>query len=174
VNLRLMEKEDFPLLIEWVNRLEYWGMFFSPSQSSRTELEKSLSEPGQFEFKTFVIEKKNGTKVGWISFFYALHPMWKTLEIGFSLIPSERGKGYCTEAAQIMVDYLFLSKEAPCIQATTHIENTAPQRVLEKAGFRREGIMRKRDFVRGEWTDVALFSVLRDEWKEPKILTRTT
>jgi RimJ/RimL family protein N-acetyltransferase len=99
--------------------------------------------------------------------------MWKTLEIGYSLIPSERGKGYCTEAAQIVVDYLFLSKEVPCIQATTRIKNTASQRVLEKAGFRREGIMRKRDFVRGEWTDVALFSILNREWKEPKILTKT-
>jgi RimJ/RimL family protein N-acetyltransferase len=99
--------------------------------------------------------------------------MWKTLEIGYSLIPNERRKGYCTEAAQIIVDYLFLSKETPCIQATTHIKNTASQRVLEKTGFRREGIMRKRDFVRGEWTDVALFSILREEWKEPKVLIRT-
>jgi ribosomal-protein-alanine N-acetyltransferase len=168
-----MEKEDLPLLIEWVNKLEYWGEFFSPSQRSGTELEKDLLEPGQFEFKTFVIEKKDGTQVGWISFFYALHPMWKTLEIGYSLIPNERRKGYCTEAAQIIVDYLFLSKEASCIQATTHIKNAASQRILEKVGFRREGIMRKRDFVRGEWTNVILFSILREEWKEPKILTKT-
>ena len=174
VNLRIIEKEDFPLLIEWVNKLEYWGEFFSPTQTSRTEIEKNLSEPGQFEFKTFVIEKKDETTVGWISFFYALNPGWKTLEIGYSLIPNERRKGYCTEAAQIIVDYLFLSKEAACIQATTHIKNTASQRVLEKTGFRREGIMRKRDFVRGEWTDVALFSILREEWKEPKILTEKT
>ena len=173
VNLRVIEKEDFPLLIEWVNKLEYWGEFFSPSQRSRTEIEKNLSEPGPFEFKDFVIEKKDGTTVGWISFFYTLHPMWKTLEIGYSLIPNERRKGYCTEAAQIMVDYLFLSKEASCIQATTHVKNAASQRILEKVGFRREGIMRKRDFVRGEWTDVNLFSILREEWNEPRILTRT-
>jgi RimJ/RimL family protein N-acetyltransferase len=99
--------------------------------------------------------------------------MGKTLEIGSALIPNERRKGYGTEAAQTMVDYLFLSKEAPCIQATTHTKNTASQRVLEKAGFRREGIMRKRSFIRGEWTDIVLFSILREEWKEPKILTRT-
>ena len=98
--------------------------------------------------------------------------MGKTLEIGYTLIPGERGKGYCTEAAQIMVDYLFLSKEAPCIQATSHIKNTASQRVLEKVGFTREGIMRKRSFIRGEWTDMVLFSITRGEWKEPKILTR--
>lgn len=173
VNLRIVEKEDFPLLIEWSSKSEFWGEFSSLFQRSRTEIEKTISEPGPHEFKDFLIEKKDGTKVGWISFFYALHPMGKTLEIGYSLIPNERGKGYCTEAAQIMVDYLFLSKETPCIQATTHPKNTASQRVLEKVGFRREGIMRKRAFIRGEWTDMVLFSLLREEWKEPKVLTKT-
>jgi RimJ/RimL family protein N-acetyltransferase len=33
--------------------------------------------------------------------------------------------------------------------------------------------MRKRSFIRGEWTDIILLSILREEWKEPKILTRT-
>jgi len=173
VNLRIMEKEDFPLLIEWLSEPEFWGEFVFPLQRSRTEMEKVLSEPGPHEFKDFLIEKKDGTKIGWISSYYALHPMGKTLEIGYSLISSERGKGYCSEAAQIMVDYLFLSKENPCIQAVTHVKNTASQRVLEKVGFKREGIMRKRSFVRGEWTDMILFSILREEWKEPKILTRT-
>ena len=173
VNLRILEKEDFPLFIEMISKSEFWGEFFSPFQRSRAELEKAISEPGPNEFKDFFVEKKDGTRIGYISFYYALHPMGKTLEIGYSLIPSERGKGYCTEAAQIMVDYLFLSKDASCIQATTHIKNAVSQRILEKVGFRREGIMRKRDFVRGEWTDVILFSILRDEWKEPKILART-
>jgi ribosomal-protein-alanine N-acetyltransferase len=173
VNLRIMEKEDFPLFIEWYSKPEFWGEFVSPFQRSRTEIERTISEPSPFEFKDFLIEKKDGTKIGWIAFFYNLDPVGKTLEIGYSLISSERGKGYCTEAAQIMVDYLFLSKEAPCIQAITHIKNTASQRVLEKVGFRREGIMRKRSFVRGEWTDMVLFSILREEWKEPKTLTKT-
>ena len=173
VNLRVMEKDDYPLFIEWINNPEYHGEFFSPVQRSRTELEKMLSEPGPFEFKDFLIEKKDGTRVGWISFFYASHPMGKTLEIGYSIIPSDRGKGYCSEAAQIIVDYLFLSQEAPCIQATTHIRNKPSQRVLEKVGFKREGIMRKRWFIRGEWTDMVLFSILREEWKAPRILTKT-
>jgi RimJ/RimL family protein N-acetyltransferase len=87
-------------------------------------------------------------------------------------VPTERGKGYCTEAAQIMLDYLFLSKETVCIQATTHVKNIASQRVLQKVGFKKEGIMRKRFFIQGEWQDIILFSILREEWKEPRILTR--
>jgi len=53
------------------------------------------------------------------------------------------------------------------------VRNVASQRVLEKSGFQKEGIIRKRLFFRGEWTDNLLYSILREEWKEPKILTRT-
>ena len=174
VNLRVMEKEDLPLHAGWSNNQEFQGEYYFPTQRSRTETEKVMSEPGPYEWKDFVIEKKDGPKIGIIDSFYMLHPMGKVPEIGYALIPSERGKGYCTEAAQIMVDYLFLTKEAPCIQTSTDARNTASQRVLEKIGFKKEGTMRKRFYSRGDWQDTILFSILREEWKEPKILTKTT
>ena len=95
------------------------------------------------------------------------------MEIGYNLIPSERGKGYGTEAVQITVDYLFLSRDIVRIQAITNVRNKASQRVLEKIGFKKEGDS-KISSVRGEWADAYLYSILREEWKEPKILTKTT
>jgi RimJ/RimL family protein N-acetyltransferase len=88
-------------------------------------------------------------------------------------VPSERGKGYCSEAVKIMVDYLFLSKDTGRIQAQTDPRNTASQKVLEKVGFKKEGTLRKNFFTRGEWRDAYIYSILREEWKEPKMLTRT-
>jgi RimJ/RimL family protein N-acetyltransferase len=72
-----------------------------------------------------------------------------------------------------MVDYLFLSRDIVRIQATTNVENKMARRVLEKVGFKIEGTIRKLKFVRGVWTDSYLLSILREEWKEPKILTKT-
>ena len=51
------------------------------------------------------------------------------------LVPEERGKGYGGESVQLMVDYLFLTKDVVRIQAETHPQNEASSRVLEKAGF---------------------------------------
>jgi len=170
VNLRIMEREDVLLYAEWSNDPEFQGEYFFPIQKSKTETEKTL-EPGPFEWREFIIEKKDGTKIGLVTSFYVLHPLGKTLEIGYALVPGERGKGYCTEAATIMVDYLFLTKEATCIQSGTEIKNIASQRVLEKVGFKKEGTMRKRFYSRGEWQDIILFSILREEWKAPRILT---
>ena len=73
-----------------------------------------------------------------------------------------------------MVDYLFLCRSIVRIQATANVRNKASQRVLEKAGFKIEGTIRKYLLVRGVWTDYYLLSILREEWKEPKILTRIT
>ena len=174
VNLTIMEKEDLPLFAEWFNNPEFNGELFAPVQRSKAEIEKSYSEPSPFEGKRFIIEKKDGTKIGWIAHFNMLHPMGRFLEIGYALAPSERGKGYCTEAAKIMVDYLFLAKDIPCIQATADLRNTASQKVLVNAGFQKEGTIRKRFSIRGEWIDAYIYSILREEWKEPKILTKTT
>jgi RimJ/RimL family protein N-acetyltransferase len=174
LNLRIMEKEDLPLFTEWFNNStpEFLGEYFSPFQRSRTELEKML-DSSPFEEKMFIIEKKEGTKIGYIAHFNMLAPYTKMQEIGYFLIPNERGKGYCTEATQLIVDYVFLSKSVSRIQATTHTENAASQKVLEKSGFKKEGVLRKSNLVKGEWIDMSIFSILREEWKEPKILTKT-
>jgi RimJ/RimL family protein N-acetyltransferase len=71
-----------------------------------------------------------------------------------------------------MVDYLFLSNSLIRIQALTDTRNLPSQRVLEKAGFKKEGLLRKTAFMRGDWRDLFIYSILREEWKEPKILTQ--
>ena len=168
VNLRIMEKEDKPLLQEWVNNPEFMGVFMTPIQRTREELERFDSS--LFAPKTFIIEKKDGSKIGYTVHFNSYLGLGELLEIGYAVAPSERDKGYCTEAAQLMVDYLFLSMDVSRVQATISTRNKASERVLEKAGFTREGTIRRH--VRGARRNLYLYSILREEWKEPKILTK--
>jgi diamine N-acetyltransferase len=168
VNLRIVEKEDLSLFSDWYNNPDIIGEFAWLPQQSMTEREKWYENlPADAKF--FFIEKKDGTRIGTIAHF----PTGSLMEIGYLVVPNERKKGYCAEAAIIMVDYLFLSKNIVRVQARTDVRNTASQKVLEKTGFRKEGIVRKSDFSRGEWKDNYLFSILREEWRQPKILTRT-
>jgi RimJ/RimL family protein N-acetyltransferase len=167
VNLRGMEKEDLPLLAGWSNNLEIFSDMWFP-QMSRTEWEKRYDSLKP-DTKWFFIEKKDGTKIGTV--FHFLNGNY--MEIGYILVPNERKKGYGSEAIGIIVDYLFLSKELVRVQAITGVDNLASHRVLEKAGFTKEGIMRKSAFIWGVWQDGVLYSILREEWKEPKVLTNT-
>ena len=168
VNLRVMEKEDIPFYSDLINNA-YFGRYIRLVQISKDQLQKRFSEFGD-ELQIFIIEKKDRTKIGAILNFVVKAYPYELLEIGFFLVPSERKKGYTSEAVKIFIDFLFLSKEIIRIQAVTDERNTASQRVLEKAGFSKEGIIRKMMFIKGEWIDCSLFSILREEWKEPKMI----
>jgi len=165
VNLRMMQKEDVGFLCETVK-----------SRLSKTEAERQFENPSALAILTerarFVIEKKDGTKLGIIAHYLVLPS--KRMEIGYDLIQSEKGKGFGTEAVQIIVDHLFLTKDIVRIQAVTNIENIPSQRVLEKAGFQKEGRLRKVSHVKQEYGDAYIYSILREEWNEPKLLARAT
>jgi len=159
VNLRVMEKRDVGFLCET-----------SATQLSKAEAEKQFENPTPLATLTerarFVIEKKDGTKIGFIAHYLVLPN--RLMEIGYDIVPGERGKGYGTEAIRIIVDYLFLTKDIVRIQAVTNVGNKPSQRVLEKADFTKEGTLRKVGYVGGEPTDAYIYSILKEEWKEPK------
>lgn len=174
VNLRVVEKEDVPLLVEWWNGLEFQGEYFPVLQKSKTQALQEFENPSHvqvaMEQKEFMIEKKDGTKIGHIGYGKDILHDW--MEIGYDVVPSERRKGYAGEAIQIVVDYLFLSRDIPRISVCTDARNIAAIRAAEGVGFKREGIVRKGGFAMGKFVDACLLGILRGEWKEPKILTR--
>lgn len=63
----------------------------------------------------------------------------------------------------------FFSKKLVRIQANADEDNMASQRVLEKIRFMHEGILRKVSFVYGAFKNAIQFSILREEWKKPRI-----
>jgi RimJ/RimL family protein N-acetyltransferase len=169
INLRMVEPEDIPILSDWLNNIEYQGQYTPLHQKSKNEWMKHFNDISE-DHKEFVIEKKDGTKIGLIIYYIVQGGSYRFLEIGYSITISERKKGYCTEAVRIFTDFLFLSHAIERIQATADSRNIASQKVLEKAGFTKEGTLRKAVFIKGNYIDISLFSILRDEWKEPQIL----
>ena len=174
MNLRVVERDDVDFLVESINDVDFDSEFLPISQTSKAEVLRRFDNPSQVvmvcERQRFIIEKKEGTKIGTIAHWFTQPERF--LEIGYDIVRSERGKNYGTEAVQLMVDYLFLSKDAVRIQAFTDVRNKASQRVLEKAGFKREGTLQKAGFVRGQRADAYLYGIVREEWKEPRILTK--
>lgn len=103
MNLRLMEREDLALGVEWVNNPGYFGDYQPLSQQSKTELEEQYDKL-TLEERWFFIEKKGGTKIGTISY----GPIGKAIEIGFNIVPSERGKNYgrgCWDCGRFFVSF---------------------------------------------------------------------
>ena len=175
INLRLAEKEDVPLLVLWLSDVNFAGEYqHFPDQISKEQLEKRIVEQKlyQTEWVDLIIEKKDGTKIGWAAH-YVSAPNFGWIEIGYAIILSERNKGYGTETIQILADYLFLTREIVRVQAVIDAANLASGKALKKAGFEREGTLRKALWnAKGNWADADVYSILREEWKRPKMLTK--
>jgi RimJ/RimL family protein N-acetyltransferase len=62
---------------------------------------------------------------------------------GYVVVKEEWGKGYATEMARAMVELAFARPKVRRLSAFTHADHAASGRVLEKAGFAREGCLRR-------------------------------
>ena len=103
-------------------------------------LEGCLRHPDQWDwYAIWMIEKTDGTHVGDLCF--------KGLrengiaEIGYGILEEYRRQGYATEAVRAACRWAFRHAEVKSLEAETETENAASQRVLEKCGFRPNGIM---------------------------------
>ena len=76
--------------------------------------------------------------------------------MGYSTARWIWGKGIATEAARVVVDSVFrLLPMVNRVRAMANLRNKASQRVMEKIGMRREGVLRQNRVVRGEAIDEA-------------------
>jgi len=86
-------------------------------------------------------------------------------EIGYSLAPEHWRQGYLAEALPALIDHAFDAMQLNRLEADIDPENAASARVLERLGFRREGLLRERWIVRGKPSDSAMYGLLRSEWR---------
>ena len=127
-------------------------------------LRSELDAPGQW-INVAVERSDSGVVVGdvgigWVSDFH------RQADVGYSFLPEHHGLGHGTEAAAAMVDLPFSGLGAHRVSGRLDARNTASARVLERLGMRREADFVQNEWVKGEWTDEAVFAVLADEWAE--------
>ena len=81
-------------------------------------------------------------------------------DVGYWIVPNARGQGVATTALRALSDWVFANLHPARIELVTDPDNVASQRVAEKAGFVREGILRAYHEHRGRRVDVVMFSLL--------------
>lgn len=94
-------------------------------------------------------------------------PANRRAEIGYVLNRRYWGQGLMTEAMQALIRHAFDALDLHRLEADTDPANAASLRLLEKLGFRQEGLFRERWFVYGEWQDSVMLGLLRSDWERP-------
>ncbi len=86
-------------------------------------------------------------------------------EIGYDLNPDFWGQAYMTEALNAVIANGFEKMGLNRIEAVVYVENKRSIRLLQKLGFKQEGVLRDYYCVDAKFYDHCVFSLIRREWR---------
>jgi RimJ/RimL family protein N-acetyltransferase len=84
--------------------------------------------------------------------------------VGISLLPELRGRGLGVDVVRVLCHYGFAVRGMHRLQIETLADNEAMLRAATRAGFTREGVLRRAAWVDGEFLDEVILGQLADEW----------
>ena len=114
-----------------------------------------------------VTDAKTGEVIGSIGVHW-LDPEQGVAEVGYWVRLEARGRGVATRATKLVSRWAVASCGMKRLQLRADQRNVASQRVAERAGFRKEGVLRSARFNprQGRRVDFVLYSLLADELPE--------
>ncbi|WP_431028000.1 GNAT family N-acetyltransferase [Lysinibacillus sp. LZ02] len=121
------------------------------------------------EFSFGIYEKDSEKLIGHISLYAIKRMPYSSAFVGYSMDQHFVGRGIATEAVKLVVELAFASLKLHRVEAYIAPENISSIRVIEKAGFAREGLLRKLLFINGEWVDHYMYAMLQEEYLQKKV-----
>ena len=103
----------------------------------------------------------NDKAIGSIGVFRQANIHRCTAELGYYIAENYWGKGIMTEAVKQICEYVFNNSDIVRIYAEPFAYNTASCRVLEKAGFQFEGILKSNAVKNGKIIDMRMYSLIK-------------
>lgn len=118
-----------------------------------------LAKQGQ-EYHYAIWSNQSNQLVGVVDLFQVYRGPLQRAMIGYSVSQAENGKGYATEACRLLSEYAFTNLMLHRLEAAVLPSNQASIRVLEKAGFIKEGTAKKSVRIHGTWEDHYIFACI--------------
>jgi ribosomal-protein-alanine N-acetyltransferase len=156
IQLRRFVLDDLDFLLRWNNDPAYTGEFEPFETVTQKELKEWLlrEKPGQLWYVILADGERVGQVVGRVQ-------DDGSIQVGYRLVPSARGRGYATDAVLALSRRLF-AEGVPRITAEVNPKNIATLKVLERAGFRRVGYKERAINIDGVWLDGLIYELTRD------------
>jgi len=85
-------------------------------------------------------------------------------EIGFVLERAAQGRGYAAEATRAVLDVAFAALDLHRVVGRADARNGASAALMTRLRMRQEAHFRECEWFKGEWADLVVFAVLREEW----------
>lgn len=165
-----VEDAEARLQLQLKNRefFEQFSMIRTPDfytlETQRTmiqEYEQKSKEDTEYQFGIFLNE--DNRLLGTISLFQVMRSSLQNAVLGYFLDKAHNGKGYTTQAVKLINKYAFEELKLHRIEAGVMPHNIGSIRVLEKAGFHKEGLARKNVKINGKWEDHEVLAILNPD-----------
>lgn len=153
--------------------LEPWEPQWAPDELERSAWRNRLRRYRK-EFirgtamSFFIFETQSGKLLGGITLGNIRYGVAQSGHIGYWIGQRHAGQGLMAEAVSLLADFAFATLRLHRIEAACIPDNARSIRVLEKAGFQREGLLRSYLRINGVWQDHYLYALIRDDHRGAK------
>jgi len=169
IYLRAFRSEDAPFInalrrIEGMeNKLGGIKRFVSPEREMKW-VQDIIMNDNQSAIYLAVCENGNDSIIGYTSISDIDYRNGTCFWSGIKLSPDKSGKGYGHQTALLILKYVF--EELRMVRCIAHglEEHEVAIKLMEKAGFKKEGLMRNFVYKNGEHKNTWLMSILKEEY----------
>jgi len=166
VDLRPVEREDLPERVAWINDEEVHATltFDVPTSLAKTQrwFDRILTDGSRRDFSIF---SKDGKYIGFAGL-VNIDLVAKKAEMytAIGLLEYRRG-GFGTDTYRLLSNYGFVELGMERLYGYQLMNSDGSQRIVEKLGWTREGLLRKDLWAHGKLNDRYIVSILRAEWE---------
>jgi RimJ/RimL family protein N-acetyltransferase len=166
IYFRPLERADAPMIQQWINDPEirkFLRIYLPMNLAAEERYIDSVSGNGQ-DLSMLIVRTDNDRPIGSVG----LHKIdYKNRHAEFGImigVQEEQNQGFGGEATRLMVGYAIETLNLNRVELHVYEFNPRALRVYEKAGFRKEGVLRQHHYADGRYWDTTVMSILREEW----------
>lgn len=164
IRLRPLEREDLRFVHHLDNNASVMRYWFEEPYEAFVELsdlyDKHIHDQSE---RRFVIEDSNDNKVGLVELVEINH-IHRRAEFQIIIAPSWQGKGYASQAIQLVMSYAFSVLNLYKLYLIVDKENARAIHIYRKLGFEIEGELRQEFFVHGKYRDVIRMCIFQPQY----------
>lgn len=169
LHLRWLTPADVPALFDVFGDpavCQYWSRAALADLAAAAALQREIAHcfAERSLFQWGIAERATDAVVGTCTL-ASLSAEHRRAEVGFALARAAWGRGYLAEALPALLAFAFGTLALHRVEADVDPRNARSIRVLERAWFRREGLLRERYHLAGEAQDALMYGLLRREWE---------
>lgn len=169
--LRELERDDLKRINKWRNDADLIACLGAPYRYINEDVDREwydsyLHARGN-SVRCAIVDTENEDEVLGLISLLSINHINRSAELHIMIGGSEnRGKGIGTFAVRAMVDHAFNNLNLHRIELGVLESNKPAIALYEKTGFIHEGMKRKSNYKNGEYVNMVMMGLLKEEWKE--------